>query len=76
MTEHDRRYLIEIMTIDMVRMVMATFSLGLDRALDWVYNSSTYQRMCNSGSPMIYASPAYVFSFLEEEIRTGKLVSA
>ena len=48
-------------------------SLSIDRALTLVFNSDTYQKLLNDKTRLYYQSPRYVFSFLEDELETGKI---
>lgn len=48
-------------------------SLSIDRALALVFNSDTYQKLLNDKTRLYYQSPRYVFSFLEDELETGKI---
>ena len=48
-------------------------SLSIDRALTLVFNSDTYQKLLNDKTRLYYQSPRYVFSFLEDEMETGKI---
>lgn len=48
-------------------------SLSIDRALTLVFNSDTYQKLLNDRTRLYYQSPRYVFSFLEDELETGKI---
>lgn len=48
-------------------------SLSIDRALSLVFNSDTYQKLLNDRTRLYYQSPRYVFSFLEDELETGKI---
>lgn len=48
-------------------------SLSIDRALSLVFNSDTYQKLLNDKTCLYYQSPRYVFSFLEDELKTGKI---
>ncbi len=46
--------------------------LSMEQALNIVFNSDTYQKVLNEKTHLYYQSPRYVYSFLEEEIKTGK----
>lgn len=48
-------------------------SLSMDQALSLVFNSDTYQKLLDDKTHLYYQSPRYVFSFLEHELRTGKI---
>jgi len=47
--------------------------LTMDQALSIVFNSDTYQRLQDERTGLYYQSPRYVFSFLDAELKTGKV---
>lgn len=47
--------------------------LSIDEALAMVFNSETYQKLLDNGTRLYYQSPRYVYSYLDEELKTGKL---
>jgi len=46
-------------------------SLSMEQALSVVMNSDTYQKLQNEATRLYYQSPGYVYSFLENELKTG-----
>lgn len=48
-------------------------SLSMQEALSQVFNSETYQKILDDQTRLYYQSPRYVYSFLEHELKTGKL---
>ena len=47
--------------------------MKIDEALAIVFNSDTYQKIMNDKAGLYFQSPRYVFSFLDNEIRNGKI---
>lgn len=47
--------------------------MGMNEALAIVFNSDTYQKVMDDRAGLYYQSPRYVFSFLDNEIRNGKI---
>lgn len=47
--------------------------MGMNEALAIVYNSDTYQKVMDDKAGLYYQSPRYVFSFLDNDIRNGKI---
>ena len=47
--------------------------MKIDEALAIVFNSDTYQKIMNDKAGLYYQSPRYVFSFLESELKNGKI---
>lgn len=68
----------EQMTLDMVKNLALLLqednpSLTMEQALSLVINSDTYQRILNDDTQLYYQSPRYVYSFLDNELKTGKM---
>lgn len=66
------------MTLDMVKNLALLLqednpSLSMEQALSSVINSDTYQRVLNDNTRLYYQSPRYVYSFLDNELKTGKI---
>lgn len=49
-------------------------NLTMEQALSIVFNSDTYRKVTDVRTRFYYQSPRYVFAFLDEEIRNGKLL--
>ena len=47
--------------------------LSMEQALSLVINSDTYQKLLDDRIRLYFQSPGYVFSFLEHELKTGKV---
>lgn len=47
--------------------------LTMEHALSLVINSDTYQKLLDNNTRLYFQSPGYVFSFLEHELKTGKV---
>jgi hypothetical protein len=47
--------------------------LTMEQALGLVFNSDTYLRVMNEKTHFYYQSPMYVFAFLDQELKEGKL---
>jgi len=47
--------------------------LTMEQALALVFNSDVYQKVLDEKTTFYYQSPRYVFSFLEAELKQGKI---
>ena len=47
--------------------------MKMNDALALVFNSDTYQKVMDDKAGLYYQSPRYVFSFLDNEIKNGKI---
>jgi hypothetical protein len=68
----------EQMKLDMVkhlalRLMDADSQLTMEQALSTVINSDTYLRLQDDATGLYYQSPGYVYSFLENELKTAKV---
>ena len=68
----------EQMKLDMVkhlalRLVADQPDLTMEQALATVINSETYQRLQRDTTGLYYQSPGYVYSCLQNELKTAKV---
>lgn len=70
----DADYLIECMSKDLVLMLMEDFKLDMKTALRTLYTSDTYIKLQDIKTGLYFQSPRYVYDFLKNEIKTGKMV--
>lgn len=63
-TESQFQYMVEVMTSDLIRLVMENEQLTMPEAFDRVYNSKTYEHLHNPKSQLYYQSPGYVYACL------------
>ena len=48
-------------------------NISMDRALEYVFNSETYQKLLVNKTQLYYQSAGYVMSYLQNELLTGKM---
>lgn len=68
----DFEFMKEGMAADLAKLLVDKLNMTIGAALDALYDSRTYSFLCKKNTGLYFQSPLYVFSFLEEEIRTGK----
>ena len=76
MTTHspEFNFLKEGLATDLVCLLSESFGMSLEQALDALYSSRTYEVICDPRTRFYLQSPLYVFSFLKEEIETGRFM--
>lgn len=47
--------------------------MTMEQALGCVFNSDTYQKLMNDNTRLYYQSPGYVYAYLEQELKQGKM---
>ena len=70
----DADYLIECMSKDLVLLLMEDFELDMKTALRTLYTSDTYAKLQDTRTGLYFQSPSYVYDFLKNEIKTGKMM--
>ncbi len=51
----------------------STPGLSMEQALDDIFNSDTYRKLMNDSTQLYHQSAGYVYSFLDDELRHGKM---
>lgn len=69
----DAEYLIECMSKDLVLLLMEDFEFDMKTALRTLYTSDTYAKLQDTRTGLYFQSPRYVYDFLKNEIKVGKI---
>jgi hypothetical protein len=69
----------DLMIADMVKdlailLMEQNHELTMEQSLATVFNSDTYQKILNEKTTLYYQSPRYVFSFLDNELKSGRML--
>ncbi len=64
---------VEFLTTDLAQMLMEHYGWDMMKALDVLYGSETFGRLNDPECGLYYQGAVYVFSFLKNEIETGKV---
>lgn len=48
-------------------------NISIEQALEYVFNSETYQKLLDNKTQLYYQSAGYVMSYLQNELLTGKM---
>lgn len=70
---NDVDYLIESMSKELVLLLIQDFGMDLKTALQVLYTSDTYAKLLDTKTGFYFQSTLYVYDFLKNEVRTGKL---
>lgn len=62
----------EDISADLVEMLMIKWNCSMEVSLGMLYNSDTFERLQDAKTGFYYQSSGYVYSFLEQELTTGK----
>lgn len=73
MNNSDFKYMVEATAADLATLLSEDYELNVNDALDTLYNSETYSKLTDPRSGLYFQSSQYVYSFLKNELATGKL---
>ena len=66
-------YLKEGLVKDMAMLLIEEHGMSMADALDTIYLSDVYARLCDPATNLYYQSPRYILSYLVSEIEMGKI---
>ena len=69
----DFEYIKEALAVDLAEMLAKDYNLSVDDALNTLYNSDTFAKICTPETGLYFQSSLYVYSILREELTLGKL---
>ena len=72
MTDSDFKYMVEALAADIAELLSNDFEMSVSEALDTLYNSDTYAKLINRATGLYFQSTQYVYSFLKNELATGR----
>ena len=73
MSTNDFEYMKEAMAADLAELLSNDLELTITEALDILYNSETYLKLSDPNTGLYFQSTLYVYSYLQQEISTGKI---
>ena len=73
MTDTDFNYMKEALATDLAELLAKDFDMSITEALDALYSSETYTKLCNPNTGLYFQSTLYVYSFLKNELLTAKI---
>lgn len=72
-TDKDFKYMVRCVMRDLSNLLVVRNGMDIKEALRTLYNSDTYRALQNPASGLYYQSPLYIYAYLNNEIRTGKM---
>ncbi len=70
---NDIRFQVECLSAELAEMLMNTYGWSIKKALDELFATETYRKLCDPACGLYYESPVYVFEYLRAEIENGSL---
>ena len=68
-----KSFMVEEITKELVMLLMDEHNLSMRDALRTLYTSDTYSKLCEFKTGLYTQSTAYVYEYLETELKTGKI---
>ncbi len=66
-------YMKEAIVTDLALAIINDYQMSIADALDVLYNSDTFAKLNNLQTGLYFQSSPYVYSYLKQEINTGKM---
>lgn len=66
-------YMIEETTKEMIALLIENRGISMEDAVNLVYTSETFSKLCNLSTGLYFQSTPYVYEYLEKELIKGKL---
>ena len=60
------------LSLELAEFLMNDFGYSTEEALDVLYTSETFERLQDTETGFYYQSPGYLYSFLQNEVKTAK----
>lgn len=61
-------YLVTRTTQELLKIIVEDKNITVQEAMDILYNSKTFELLCDLETHLYYESPAYVYEMLKEEL--------
>lgn len=69
----DFQYMLECQERDIATILVEQCGMSIRQALSVIYGSETYQLLQNKKTGLYFQSPRYVYSYLQDEMKNGRL---
>ena len=69
----DFDFMVDILTRDIITLLMERQNMDMKSAFDVFYNSDTYAALNRPESELYFQSPKYIYSIMENEMKTGRM---
>jgi hypothetical protein len=63
----------EALIADLVELLTRDFDMSITEALDVMYGSEIYLKLCDPNTGLYFQCAQYVYSFLKSELQTAKI---
>ena len=73
LTPEQKQLLKDELSVEIVGFLVDDNKYSPEEAIDVLYTSETFERLQDDATGLYYQSPGYVYSFLQNELKTAKV---
>ena len=73
LTPEQRQLLKDELNVEIAGFLVDDYKYSPEEAIDVLYTSETFDRLQDDATGLYYQSPGYVYSFLQNELKTARV---
>ena len=74
LTSEQKQLLKDELSVEIAGFLVDDYKFSPEEAIDVLYTSETFDRLQDDATGLYYQSPGYVYSFLQNELKTARVV--
>ena len=74
LTPEQKQLLKDELSVEIAGYLVDDYMYSPEEAIDVLYTSETFDRLQDDSTGLYYQSPGYVYSFLQNELKTAKVM--
>ena len=74
MTKAQVNFIVDHIVDQMTDFMIRDFRISLSESLNFIYNSTTYDLLCDMSNGLYIQSPSYVYELLRKEYQTASVM--
>ena len=73
LTSEQKQLLKDELSVELAGFLVDDYKYSPEEAIDVLYTSETFDRLQDDATGLYYQSPGYVYSFLQNELKTARV---
>lgn len=74
LTPEQKQLLKDELSVEIAGFLIDDYNYSPEEAIDVLYTSETFERLQDDATGLYYQSPGYVYSYLQNELKTARVV--
>ena len=74
LTSEQKQLLKDELSVEIAGFLVDDYKYSPEEAIDVLYTSETFDRLQDDATGLYYQSPGYVYSFLQNELKTARVI--